>query len=84
MDIQVIYLDMQLNTEITLPRRNYNCFRLYLKPNRGPCEDGSHLHYTLSGRIGKVVASRAAVTRASPAEVALICTVDVALRVYCP
>ena len=39
---------------------------------------------TLSGRIGKVVASHAAVARSSPAEVALIYTMHVALRGYCP
>ena len=39
--------------------------------------------YTLSGRIGKVVASHAAVARSSPAEVALIYTMHVALRGYC-
>ena len=41
-------------------------------------------YYTLSGRIGKVVASYAAVARSSPAEVALIYTMHVALRGYCP
>ena len=41
-------------------------------------------NYTLSGRIGKVVASHAAVARSCPAEVALIYTMHVALRVYCP
>ena len=40
--------------------------------------------HTLSGRIGKVVASHAAVARSSPAEVALIYTMLVALRGYCP
>ena len=39
---------------------------------------------TLSGRIGKVVASHAAVVRLSPAEVALIYTMHEALRGYCP
>ena len=39
---------------------------------------------TLSGRIGKVVASHAAVARSSPAEVGLIYTMHVALRGYCP
>ena len=33
-----------------------------------------YLHNTLTGRIGKVVASHAAVARSSPAEVALIYT----------
>ena len=42
------------------------------------------LVYTLSGRIGKVVASHAAVARSNPAEVALIYTMQVALRGYCP
>ena len=37
-----------------------------------------------SGRIGKVVASHAAVARSSPAEVALIYTMHVALWEYCP
>ena len=36
--------------------------------------------YTLSGRIGKVVASHAAVARSSPAEVALIYTLHEAHR----
>ena len=40
--------------------------------------------YTLSGRIGKVVASRAAVARLVPAEVALIYSMHGALREYCP
>ena len=40
------------------------------------------VHYTLSGRIGKVVASHAAVARSSPAEVALIYTMHVALMGY--
>ena len=39
--------------------------------------------YTLSDRIGKVVASHAAVARSSPAEVALIYTMHEALREYC-
>ena len=39
---------------------------------------------TLSGRIGKVVASHAAVACSIPAEVALIHTMDEALRGYCP
>ena len=40
--------------------------------------------YTLSGRIGMVVASHAAVARSSPAEVALIYTLHEALREHCP
>ena len=40
--------------------------------------------HTLSGHIGKVVASDAAVARSSPAEVALIYTMHVALKGYCP
>ena len=40
--------------------------------------------YTLSGRIGKVVASHAAVARSIPAEVALIYTMHEELRRYCP
>ena len=40
--------------------------------------------YTLSGRIVKVVASHAAVSRSSPAEVALIYTMHEAIRGYCP
>ena len=44
----------------------------------------SFLSYTLSGRIGKVVASHAAVVRSIPAEVALIYTMHEVLRVYCP
>ena len=35
---------------------------------------GGAITYTLSGRIGKVAASHAAVARSSPAEVALIYT----------
>ena len=38
----------------------------------------------LSGRIGKVVASHAAVARSVPAEVALIYTMHEALMGYCP
>ena len=38
--------------------------------------------YTLSGRIGKVVASHAAVARSIPAEVALIYTMHEALTGY--
>ena len=37
-----------------------------------------------NGRIGKVVASHAAVACSSPDEVALIYTMHVALKVYCP
>ena len=40
--------------------------------------------YILSGRIGKVVASHAAVARSVPAVVALIYTMHEALRGYCP
>ena len=40
--------------------------------------------YTLSGLIGKVVASHDAVARSIPAEVALIYNMDDALRGYCP
>ena len=39
-----------------------------------------YLFYTLSGCMGKVVASHAAVARSSPADVALIHTMCVALR----
>ena len=38
----------------------------------------------LSGRIGKVVASHAAVARLSPTEIALIYTMHEELRGYCP
>ena len=38
----------------------------------------------LSGRIGKVVGSHAAIARSIPAEVALIYTMHEALRGYCP
>ena len=38
----------------------------------------------LSGRIGKVVVSHAAVARSSPAEIAPIYTMHEALREYCP
>ena len=41
------------------------------------------IEYTQSGRIGKVVASHAAVARSSPAEVTLIYTMHVVLRGYC-
>ena len=45
----------------------------------------AQLHFnTLSGLIGKVVASHAAVACSSPAEVALSYTMHVALRGYCP
>ena len=40
--------------------------------------------HTVSGRIGKVVASHAAVARSSPAEVTLIYTIHEALSGYCP
>ena len=40
--------------------------------------------YIIRGRRGKVVASHAAVARSSPAEVALIYTMQEALRGYCP
>ena len=40
--------------------------------------------YTQSGRIGKVVASHAAVAHSSPAEVALIYTMHVVIRGYYP
>ena len=43
-----------------------------------------NLIHTLSGRIGRVVASHAAVARSSPAEVGLIYTMHAALRGYCP
>ena len=39
---------------------------------------------TLSGRIGKVVASHAAVARSIPAEVALFYIMHEALKGYCP
>ena len=41
-------------------------------------------NYTLSDRIGKVVASHAAVARSILAEVALIYTMHEKLRGYCP
>ena len=40
--------------------------------------------HTLSGRIGKVVVSHAAVARSSPAEIALIYTMHVAVRGVLP
>ena len=40
--------------------------------------------YTLSGRIGKVIASHAAVARSIPAEVTLIYAMHDTLRGYCP
>ena len=40
--------------------------------------------YTLSGHIGKVDASHAAVARSIPAEDALIYNIHEALRRYCP
>ena len=42
------------------------------------------LFYSLSDRIGKVVASHAAIARLIPAEVALIYTMHEELRGYCP
>ena len=48
------------------------------------CNMNNSYIYTLSGRIGKVVASHVAVARSSPAEDALIYTMHVALRGYCP
>ena len=41
-------------------------------------------YYTLSGRIGKVVDSHAAVARSIPAEVALIYNMHQEFRGYCP
>ena len=41
-------------------------------------------YYTLSGRIGKVVAEHAAVARSIPAEVSLIYTMHEGLRGHCP
>ena len=49
-----------------------------------PFTDVIMLIMGLSGRIGKVVASHAAVARSSPAEVAVIYTLHVALSEYCP
>ena len=49
-----------------------------------PDEPKMRHRYTLSGRIGKVVASHVALARLSPAEVELIYTTHVALRGYCP
>ena len=49
----------------------------------GTCNAFFCLFHTLRGRIGKVVASHAAVARSSPADVALIYTTHVALRGYC-
>ena len=40
--------------------------------------------FTLSGHIGKVVASHAAVARSIPAGVALIYNMHTVLRGYCP
>ena len=45
--------------------------------------DRLYIH-TLRGRIGKVIASHAAVAYSIPAEVALIYTMHEALRGYCP
>ena len=51
----------------------------------GTCMHASkHALHTLSGLIDKVVASHAEVGRSSPAEVALIYTMHVALRENCP
>ena len=43
-----------------------------------------YIYNTLSGAIGKVVASHAAVARSIPAEVALIYSMHEAVREYCP
>ena len=43
-----------------------------------------NIFHTLSGPIGKVTASHAAVARSVPAEVALIYIMHEALRGYCP
>ena len=48
------------------------------------CAPPSQCPHTLSGRIGKVVASHATVARSRPAEVPLMYTMHVALRRYCP
>ena len=50
----------------------------------GPEELHERKSYTLSGRIGKVVASHAAVARSIPTEDALIYTMHMALRGHCP
>ena len=49
-----------------------------------PAKKASHMRLSLSGRIGKVVASHTAVARSSPTEAALIYTMHQALRGYCP
>ena len=48
------------------------------------CPTSLFLLVKLSGHIGKVVASHAAVVRSIPVEVALIYTMHEALRGYCP
>ena len=57
----------------------YNVFFLNIETN-----GNISALYTLSGRIGKVVASHAAVARSIPAEVALIYIMHEALRGYSP
>ena len=67
------------STDVTAPRVTAACVTA-AHVTAAQCT----IFYTLSGRIGKVVASHAAVARASPAEVALIYSMHVALRGYCP
>ena len=71
------------------PLQEVDCFK-YLGSQvaaDGGCESDSGRYaatHTLSGRIGKAVASHAAVARSVPAEVALIYTMYELLRGYCP
>ena len=71
-DIQCMVTVIVPNTEDV----DIQCIVTVIVPNT---EDN-----TLSGRIGKVFASHAAVGRSSPAEVALIYAMHEALRGYCP
>ena len=66
--------------------RRHRLILLTLKVKDITLDRTSHIFhlYTLSCRIGKVVASRDAVARSIPAEVALIYTMHEELRGYCP
>ena len=57
---------------------------MFLKNIVGISKTLNQVHSTLSGRIGKVVASHAAVEWSIPADVALIYNMHEALRGYCP
>ena len=70
----------QLDLSTLTPLPSAGCGQLQI----GVAHQPITLEFGLSGRIAKVVAPHAAVVRSGPAEVALIYTMYVALRGYCP